>query len=542
MLPVLLAGSSLFAVPARAVTIPVPLAGGFVSEFAPEAVAQWSADTVVRYGTSLQLNLDSGVGPAAATAFANGQRDFVVSDQPFSPDDLDALRAGRCAGIALTDCIADVPVAADSVAFMFNLVDGAGNRITSLDLTRRAVCKIFTGAITSWDDPELVAGNAALAALHVGISTVVRADAASESLALSQFCIAVAPDVWSAFVSSQKAQGLAVNDSPEFNAGLPTTLWPTFHGAVPVAFNDGVADIITNPEVGPNSIGFVAGGFAQERNMPVANVENASGAFADPQAAAVTAGLAGALPAGDGTYAFNFASADPVAYQPDEVAWFVAPTAGFDPQKGRTLSLVLCWAVTTGQQSLIPLRDAPLTPDLQVAALDAIARIPGAPADCAGPPPATHAFLGSASVQKCARSRPRWEVQSGSTESPYVVPGAGVLTSWSTATTMPADVALAVWRPTATRNHYQLVAVASVQHVDNDSATFALDPPVPVRGGDLAGLYTAGAFCWTREKGRHNAVNTDHTGRALAAGTVDKLAGKATSRLLPVSVEFFADS
>ena len=56
-------------------------------------------------------------------------------------------------------CFVYVPVSAGGLAFMYNLRDGTGQQVTNLRLTRQAACKIFTGAITKWNDPEIVRYN-----------------------------------------------------------------------------------------------------------------------------------------------------------------------------------------------------------------------------------------------------------------------------------------------------------------------------------------------------------------------------------------------
>jgi ABC-type phosphate transport system substrate-binding protein len=84
-----------------------------------------------------------------------------------------------------------VPVSAGGLSFMYNLIDGSGNRVNDLKLTRRTSCKIFTGAIKKWNDPELVQDNPQLAGFNRDIVPVIRADA-GQKLVFSQFCIAVA--------------------------------------------------------------------------------------------------------------------------------------------------------------------------------------------------------------------------------------------------------------------------------------------------------------------------------------------------------------
>ena len=62
----------------------------------------------------------------------------------------------------------------------------------------------------------------------------------------------------------------------------PVQFWPNFPGAVAVRGSDGVANYISNPSVGPGSIGYVEAGYVYEHSMVPAYIKNRSGNYASP--------------------------------------------------------------------------------------------------------------------------------------------------------------------------------------------------------------------------------------------------------------------
>ncbi|HEX6348092.1 MAG TPA: hypothetical protein VF160_01740 [Candidatus Dormibacteraeota bacterium] len=94
-------------------------------------------------------------------------------------------------------------------------------------------------------------------------------------------------------------------------------------------------------------------------------------------------------------------------------------------------------------------------------------------------------------------------VQSASAGPSYTVPaGNWQITDWSTQASAAVDgnLALEVWRPTATAGTYTLVGISDPQTVVAGSGlnTFTLAQPIPVQPGDLLGLRITGfAGCST---------------------------------------------
>jgi ABC-type phosphate transport system substrate-binding protein len=366
--------------------LPVDSAGaasaitGGGSSFAALEIDQWRADTA-RKPYSLQVNYVSQGSTFGRTEFIENHLDYGASDITFQPAEMGPLQSKRCGGRAPdVGCFVYVPVSAGGLSFMYNLTDSTGSRVTNLRLSRQAACKIFTGAIKRWNDPELVATNPFLAGFSRDIVPVIRADGAGESFVLSQFCIAVAKPVWDEFRARQ------IRDHPEnvatdFRNGSPVSNWPQEWGrAVPQPFADGTATTVADPVSGKDSITYVAAGYAKVRSFPVASLQNAAGVFTQPDEENVTVALGYATGRGDGTFNLNFTGPDSRAYFPSTYSYVLAQTTGFDPGKGAALGQFLCYAVSAGQVIAPRLRYARLSAPLVDIAIDAIVRIPGAPA------------------------------------------------------------------------------------------------------------------------------------------------------------------
>jgi phosphate transport system substrate-binding protein len=246
---------------------------------------------------------------------------------------------------------------------MYNLVDSSGNRIKNLNLTPDNVCKIFTGQIRDWSDPQLVANNPELSSFqNQAINVVVRTDSAGESYVLSQYCIAVDPSVWTAFKTFILAQqgGQFVSDLG-LSLGQPVSVWPSglmdgtssdVYQERATSGSDGVANAVADPSNGVDAITYDAAGYAKVRDFPVASVQNAAGQFVQPTETNVTVALAYATGNGDGTFHLNFNGADPRAYFPSTYSYILAATAvtaKFTAGQATTLQQFLCYAVGAGQ-------------------------------------------------------------------------------------------------------------------------------------------------------------------------------------------------
>jgi phosphate transport system substrate-binding protein len=378
---------------ARPAAAATPILGGG-SGFAALEIDQWKADTAGK-PFNLTVNYQSLGSSIGRGYFAQNRFDFGASDITFPPTEDPVLASTARCGRPLSTCFRYVTVSAGGLAFMYNLTDNSGNRITNLKLTRRAACEIFTGQIRQWNDPQLVATNPELANFtNRQIRVVVRSDGAGESYVLSEFCIAVASDVWSRYVNygTQPQNSQYVSD-PGFSRGDPVSTWPGVleDGSQPntQSGSDGVANAVADPNEGVDAITYDAAGYAKVRgDWPVASVENANPAvFTQPAETNVTVALGYATGRSDGTFQLNFKGPDPRAYFPSTYSYVLAQTTGSDPGKAASLSQFLCYAVGAGQVRAVPLAYARLSSVVVNISIAAINQIPGANCALSGPPP-----------------------------------------------------------------------------------------------------------------------------------------------------------
>ena len=357
------------------------------SSFAKLEIDQWRAETA-RDPYGLTINYVAQGSSFGRQQYIAGNLDFAASDIPFQPSELPGLN-----GTSRKDFVY-VPVSAGGLGFMYNLIDQQGNRVTNLNLTRAAVCRIFTEPNMTWNDPEIQNVNPTVALPNQVIHPIVRSDGSGTSYVLSEFCLTVAPSTWATFINSRKAVDPGLD--PEFIAGNPTSNWPQGWGVTTSALAaDGVAAAVADSS-GLYGITYNEAGFAKVRGFPNASVENGAGQFTQPTEDAVSIALGYAEPRTNGTFQLNYTGTDPAAYFPSTYSYVIAQTTGFPQDKGLSLSKFLCYAVTKGQRVELTqkLGYARLSAPLVKMAQDAIAKIPGAPpweqckVESAPPPPA----------------------------------------------------------------------------------------------------------------------------------------------------------
>lgn len=358
-----------------------PLVNGGGSSFVSLLVAQWRAD-VAKPPYNLGINYAATGSTFGRDKYITGALDFGQSDIQFLDDEQARLqKSGR-------QNFVYVPVAAGAVAFMFNLAGTDGKRITDLNLTTDAACKIFTVPNIKWNDPSIASTNPGAKLPDRPVIPVVRQDRSGTSYVLSEFCIRRAPAVWNAF-RQLNAQG-SFNPDERLGRGLPITQWSTGYGKVQSAqASDGIANAVGTTA---DTVTYIETGFTKVKRLPAAKVQNPAGVFTPPLPANSTVALGFASPRGNGTFELSYDGGDPRAYFPSTYSYAIAQTTGFDPAKGKVLASYLNYAACKGQEQAEPLLYSRLSTVLVDIALDAIAKIPGAPprpptATCSAPPP-----------------------------------------------------------------------------------------------------------------------------------------------------------
>ncbi len=252
----------------RAAAASYPTVLGAGSTWVQIALDQWRAD-IARQG--FQINYQ-GVGSSAGREFyINNQVDFAASEIPFQPDELPALAAEHKA-------FQYIPDVAGGTSLMYNIDAPDGVRINNLRLDADAAGKIFTGVITTWQNPEIQALNPGLQIEQTTITPVVRSDGSGTSAQFSLYLQNQAPTVWNSFAS-------------HYGCPAPCSIWPPFPGSTQQNGSDGVADFVADNQIGEGSIGYVEAGYAYARGFPVVDLENHSGNFTQPTATNVATAL-----------------------------------------------------------------------------------------------------------------------------------------------------------------------------------------------------------------------------------------------------------
>lgn len=138
------------------------------------------------------INYDPQGSGAGRKSFLGGSADFAGSDAALSDTEL-ASGSKTCA--PGTGPI-DLPNYISPIAIAYN-VDG----LKDLRLDAKTIAEIFTGALTSWNDPALARLNPGAQLPDAAIHVVHRSDDSGTTQNFSEYLKAAAPEVWDAAVS-----------------------------------------------------------------------------------------------------------------------------------------------------------------------------------------------------------------------------------------------------------------------------------------------------------------------------------------------------
>ncbi|GAA4908100.1 phosphate ABC transporter substrate-binding protein PstS [Tessaracoccus lubricantis] len=329
---------------------------GTGSTWSQNALDQWRANVSRNY--SMTVNY-SGVGSTSGRRdFIEGSVDFAISEIPFQakPEDNSAPEISPVG-------FAYLPIVAGGTSFMYNLKIN-GKRVTNLRLSGETVTKIFTGAITKWNDPAIVADNPGLVMPDRAVVPVIRSDGSGTSAQFTLWMSKQFPSLWTKGMTSQ---------------------YPMFGNAKAQKGSDGVSGYVAQ-NYGEGAITYVEYSYAKKAGFPVAKLLNKAGYYAEPTAFSVAVALTKAGINSDLTQNLDgvYNDTDPRTYPLSSYSYAIVPTeikAGrdiFDENKGNTLGAFLRYVLCEGQQQADTLGYSPLPMNLVMAGSDQIKRIPGA--------------------------------------------------------------------------------------------------------------------------------------------------------------------
>lgn len=253
--------------------------------------------------------------------------DFGASDAPMTDDELKGAPAE----------LVHVPTVLGAVVLTYNL-QGVPK---PLRFSPDVIADIFLGKITKWNDPRIKADNPDANLAAGNITVVHRAESSGTTFVFTDYLSKVSPE-WK--------QKVGANKAPQ---------WPVGQGG---KGNEGVTGQIKQQ---PDTIGYVELAYAEQNQLPVAVIKNASGNFVQPSIAAVTsaaAGSAGSTPDDLRVSITNAAGAD--AYPISSYTYLLAYKDQKDAAKGKALVDFMWWGIHDGQKFAKDLLYAPLPAEI----------------------------------------------------------------------------------------------------------------------------------------------------------------------------------
>jgi phosphate transport system substrate-binding protein len=308
------------------------------------AMSQWIKDyqTACSGATINYGSVGSGQG---VTDFLNGQTSIGGSDSALNPDKGEPDKANaRCK----TGQAVDLPMVAGPIAVVYNV---AG--VTTLTLTPAILAQIFSGTISTWNDPAITAVNPGVSLPSAKITTVHRSDSSGTTDNFTKYLTAAAgPDwtydhdkVWKA-PGGQGAKG-----------------------------NEGVSAAVKST---PNTMAYVEWSFATQSGLSIAKIDNGAGAV-ELTSDAVGKAIAAATITGTGddlTLKLDYATKAPGAYPIELVTHEITCIKGLSAEQAALAKSFLTYTSSSaGQAKLSDIGYAPLPPEILSKVQAAVAKI-----------------------------------------------------------------------------------------------------------------------------------------------------------------------
>ena len=284
------------------------------------AMNQWISN-YQQQCSGASITYGGGGSGQGITDFSNKQVDFAGSDAALDPSKGEVAKASQaCGGQAI-----DLPMVTGPIAIAYHV-----KGVKTLTLTAEEIAKIFTGKITKWNDPSLVASNKGVTLPAETITVFNRSDASGTTQNFERYLAASAPSVWTAKPAKQWAgagQGKKGNQL--------------------------VGQAVQSTE---GAIGYVEWSYAIQNNLDEAQIDNGGGPVAlTADTVAKTIATATVAPSGPGdlTLKLDYATKTPGAYPIVLVTYEIVCTKYSNPQIGSLVKSFLTFAASNQQQTAV---------------------------------------------------------------------------------------------------------------------------------------------------------------------------------------------
>ncbi len=275
---------------------------------------------------------------AGIKSFYGGLVDFAGSDSALKTVAVDGVVEAdkakeRCGGNQAWN----LPMVVGPIAFAYNL-----EGVDKLILTPEVLSDIFTGKITTWNDPAITKLNPGTTLPSSKISVFFRSDESGTTENVEKFLKAAGNGAWTAEPSKKWAgTGEGKNKS------------------------SGVADGVKGT---PGSISYMEWSYAKDNNLPTVQLDNGQGAT-ELTADSVSKALSGAEVKGSGNdlaLSLKYTDTEAGAYPALLVTYEIVCSKGLDAEKTAVLKDFLTYFSSSDTQGkLVELGYAPLPSSLQ---------------------------------------------------------------------------------------------------------------------------------------------------------------------------------
>jgi len=184
----------------------------------------------------VQINYDPVGSGGGREQFTTGGVDFAGSDAVLKDEELTAAQEICVDGNAM-----DLPVYVSPIAIAFNLPG-----VETLNLDAATIANIFSGTITTWNDPAIVAANPEATLPATAITPVHRSDDSGTTENFTDYLHAAAPDAWTA--EPDGAWPLQGGEAAQGTSGVVQTLQA----------GEGTIGYADESQIAPTELGTVA--------------------------------------------------------------------------------------------------------------------------------------------------------------------------------------------------------------------------------------------------------------------------------------------
>jgi phosphate transport system substrate-binding protein len=264
---------------------------------------------------------------------------YAGSDSPIPSKEASKVPAGKT--------VLYFPVQIGPIAIAYNV-----SGVSDLKLDATVLAGIFSGKITTWNDPAIKALNPSANLPSASINLEVRSDSSGTTANFSQYLVDAAGSAWT----------------------LGTASIVSFPKSAHA--NDGGSAVAKAVKATSNSIGYVDFSTASATGLTAASIKNSAGDYVAPSSASAAAAASHVTPKSDLTFLTvdePGATSYPITYQSWDLVYAQQPNAN----DAALLQAYLGYLLGAGQQLLTPLNLAPLPTAIDTAAKAQLSMITG---------------------------------------------------------------------------------------------------------------------------------------------------------------------